>query len=278
VNKQHTALRAVRKLRTAIVLGLGVAVVSTGTVAHAAAPTPAGMTTMFVTPPLCKDAPDKPECNGINYRSDDIANTRAALTFLGAKIVREFEIPGQFLVEVPSGFAQYVTGAVLPTYFGCTAAVSAEQRNLFLDQQAFNATTDPYSLENIAKAMGVESYWGQGWKGAGIGVAIIDTGVAPVGPLATAAVAGPDISFDSQVPALAHNDAMGHGTHMAGIVNAIAPEAKIINVKVGDSAGMNDVTQVIAAIDWVREHRNDPALGATIKVLNLSYGVVSANT
>jgi serine protease AprX len=50
----------------------------------------------------------------------------------------------------------------------------------------------------------------------------------------------------------------------------IAPEAHIISLKVGDSQGATDVSQVIAAIDWVVKHRNDP--GLNIKVLNLSFG------
>jgi serine protease AprX len=261
VKKHHTALRAVRKFRVALVLALGVALIPAGT-AHAAAPTPTGMTTMFVT--------------SANGTAPAIMDTKNAVAFFSGKIVRTFDVPGTFLVEVPTQYTQYISGTVLPTFFGCAAAVSDEQRNKFLDQPAFNAATDSYSLQNIARAMGADSYWAQGFKGAGVGVAIIDTGVAPVGPLATSAVAGPDLSFDSQVPALAHNDAFGHGTHLAGIINAVAPEAKIINVKVGDQTGMNDVTQVIAAIDWVREHRNDP--GLNIKVLNLSYGLVSANT
>ncbi len=50
----------------------------------------------------------------------------------------------------------------------------------------------------------------------------------------------------------------------------MAPDARIVNVKVGDAHGAVDVTQVIAAIDWVIEHRNDN--GMNIRVINLAYG------
>jgi serine protease AprX len=50
----------------------------------------------------------------------------------------------------------------------------------------------------------------------------------------------------------------------------VAPGAHIINVKVGASDGAVDVSQLIAGIDWVVEHRNDP--GLNIRVLNLSFG------
>jgi serine protease AprX len=43
-----------------------------------------------------------------------------------------------------------------------------------------------------------------------------------------------------------------------------------VNVKVGSFDGATDVSQVIAAIDWVVQHRNDN--GLNIRVLNLSFG------
>jgi serine protease AprX len=117
---------------------------------------------------------------------------------------------------------------------------------------------------------------------------------APVTALGVSSlVYGPDLSFDSQNPALTNNDAFGHGTHLAGIIAGrdpsatagryvgdssnflgMAPDANIISVKVGDAYGNVDVTQIIAAIDWVVQHRNDP--GANIRVINLSVGTNSA--
>ena len=46
-----------------------------------------------------------------------------------------------------------------------------------------------------------------------------------------------------------------------------------MNVKVGAADGATDVSQVIAGIDWVVQHRNDN--GMNIKVLNLSFGTLS---
>jgi serine protease AprX len=50
----------------------------------------------------------------------------------------------------------------------------------------------------------------------------------------------------------------------------MAPDARIVSVKVGTADGGTDVTQVIAAIDWVVQHARDP--GFNIRVINLSYG------
>ncbi|MGI5238505.1 S8 family serine peptidase [Dactylosporangium sp. CA-139066] len=117
--------------------------------------------------------------------------------------------------------------------------------------------------------------------GQGVGVALIDTGVAPVPGLAASQVVnGPDLSFESQDPDLRYLDTYGHGTHMAGIIIGndtatgtvgLAPKAKLTSVKVGTSNGAVDVSQMVAAIDWVVAHRNDDPANP-IRVINLSYG------
>ncbi|WP_433045142.1 S8 family serine peptidase [Dactylosporangium sp. CS-033363] len=117
--------------------------------------------------------------------------------------------------------------------------------------------------------------------GQGVGIALIDTGIAPVTGLpAGQVVNGPDLSFESQSAQLRYLDTFGHGTHMAGIMVGtdsaggtvgLAPKAKVTSVKVGTATGAADVTQMIAAIDWVVQNRNyDPA--NPIRVINLSYG------
>ncbi|AGZ43673.1 S8 family serine peptidase [Actinoplanes friuliensis] len=135
-----------------------------------------------------------------------------------------------------------------------------------------------------------DSRTGAALTGAGIGVALIDSGVSPVPGLngRGKVINGPDLSFESQAPNLRYLDTFGHGTHMAGIIagqdpatvvagsrfKGVAPGAHIVNVKVASADGASDVSQVIAGIDWVVAHRNDK--GLNIKVLNLSYGTESA--
>ena len=56
----------------------------------------------------------------------------------------------------------------------------------------------------------------------------------------------------------------------------VAPSARIVNVKVGAFDGATDVSQVIAGIDWVVQHRADA--GLNIRVINLSFGTDSSQT
>ncbi len=115
--------------------------------------------------------------------------------------------------------------------------------------------------------------------GGGVDVAVIDTGVAPVAGLdgSDKVLHGPDLSFESSDSNSAFLDTYGHGTHMAGIIagarsghEGIAPGARIVSLKVAGHDGQTTVPQVVAAIDWVVEHRNTD--GLNIRVLNLSLG------
>jgi serine protease AprX len=163
---------------------------------------------------------------------------------------------------------------------------------------------DSGSLNAIARMTGAQAMWDSGFTGQGVGVAVIDTGVARVAGLDRngKVIDGPDLSFDSQNPRLVNVDGFGHGTHVAGIIAGsdvatgkvsgtcssctgasaysdttkfvgIAPDARILNVKVGAYDGAVDVSQVIAGIDWVVQHRNDN--GMNVRVINLSYGTQS---
>jgi serine protease AprX len=111
-------------------------------------------------------------------------------------------------------------------------------------------------------------------------------------------VNGPDLSFDSQNPnGTLYVDEFGHGTHMASLIAGrdtarttgsdyvtdsgsgfvgVAPDARVINLKVASADGGADVSQVIAAINWVTQHAHDP--GVNIRVLSLSYGTKSTQS
>ncbi len=151
------------------------------------------------------------------------------------------------------------------------------------------------TMDRIANdVLAADKFWNEGVHGQGIDIALIDSGVVPVEGLTIEGkiVNGPDLSFESQADNLRYLDTYGHGTHLAGIMAGndgnssnittnsvkrgflgIAPKARVVSIKVADANGNTDVSQVIAAIDWVVQHRNDN--GLNIRVLNLSFGTDS---
>jgi serine protease AprX len=159
----------------------------------------------------------------------------------------------------------------------------------------YSPSTQSGSMTNVTRLTGAQGAWRKGITGAGVDVAVIDTGTAPVASLkhSTKVVAGPDLSFESQALNLRYLDGYGHGTHMASIIAGrevapaagsvyaadtknlygMAPDARIISVKVGDHDGAVDVSQLIAAIDWVVQNRQSH--GLNVRVLNLSFGTDS---
>ena len=157
----------------------------------------------------------------------------------------------------------------------------------------YSPAGDVNSMYNIEQMDGAHAYWNAGYTGQGVGVALIDSGVTPVDGLTTPGkvVNGPTSPSNRRVPSLEYLDTFGHGTHMAGIIAGrdsavtsvsssdsthflgMAPNAQIVSVKVADALGQTDVSQVLAAIDWVVQHQNDN--GMNIRVLNLSYGTDS---
>ena len=76
------------------------------------------------------------------------------------------------------------------------------------------------SLYTIANEVtGASAMWDAGYTGAGVDVAVIDSGILPVEGFNTPGkvVYGPDLSFEAGTPA-ENLDTYGHGTHMAGII------------------------------------------------------------
>jgi serine protease AprX len=162
----------------------------------------------------------------------------------------------------------------------------------------YDARRDPGSLYSITTAIGARSVWqqtdarGAALTGKGVTVAVVDSGVSPVRGLDGKLVQGPDLSIEANSPTPLPADSFGHGTHMASIIGAsdavatsragspsatdstaqlgVAPGAGLLALKLANTDGSTDVSQVIAGLDWVVEHRDDN--GMDVRVVNLSFG------
>jgi subtilisin family serine protease len=149
----------------------------------------------------------------------------------------------------------------------------ARQQSFAFDDGFGNATTyaeqPAFDVLEVDRAHDVAT-------GRGVKVAIIDTGCDMNHPtLRSHVIAGWDFVGNDADPSEqrgnldsdrdgVRDEAFGHGTHVAGIVHLIAPDAQLLIVRVLDSEGRGDLVNVAAGVRWAVEH------GA--KVINLSLG------
>ena len=134
-------------------------------------------------------------------------------------------------------------------------------------------------MERTAATIGAVAVRQQhGYDGAGIGVAVIDSGMASWHEDLGGANGQRVSEFVDFVNGMETTyDDYGHGTHVAGIVAGngydsdgaragIAPAAQLMVLKVLDAAGNGRISDVIAALDRVIERKD----ALNIRVVNLS--------
>ncbi|TAK24174.1 MAG: hypothetical protein EPO26_07115 [Chloroflexota bacterium] len=148
-----------------------------------------------------------------------------------------------------------------------------------------STTLKPQGLEvAYQRTIGAADAWMAGITGAGVGVAVIDTGVNAALPDFNAADGSSRViaSLNFNPAAQYVADGYGHGTHVAGIIAGnswfnpttalqgkyigVAPGAHIINLRTAADNGASNVSDVIAALDWAVANR----LTYNIRVINLS--------
>lgn len=127
-----------------------------------------------------------------------------------------------------------------------------------------------------------------GYTGAGVGVAVIDSGIATWHDDLSGTNGSPDYPYGDQ--RVVHfvdfvngqtqpYDDNGHGTHVSGIIagngfdsrgekSGIAPNASIVSLKVLDANGVGTIGSMIAALDWVAANYQT----YNIRVVNMSVG------
>ena len=143
------------------------------------------------------------------------------------------------------------------------------------------------SFDNAAPAVNASAAWQSNYTGAGIGVALIDSGVNTHPDLFTTTLFPTSrvVYNQSFVPGdSSAADAYGHGTHIAGLIagngisstgplfsqnfKGIAPKVNIVNLRVLDANGSGTDSSVIAAIGQAINLKSK----YNIRVINLSLG------
>ena len=160
-----------------------------------------------------------------------------------------------------------------PDYYGETA--ESRGHSWAFDEGWMNSTG--YEDQSAVMRLGLSQAHGVS-MGNGVIVAVLDTGVNPDHPLlAGHVIPGYDFVDDDtdtrETPdGIDHDgdglidEAIGHGTHVAGLVALVAPRARILPVRVLDEDGRGDAYTIARGIDYAVSH------GA--RVLNLSLGML----
>jgi len=148
------------------------------------------------------------------------------------------------------------------------------------------AGKENYRTAVTVGAASVRSYLG--YTGAGVGVAVIDSGIAAWHDDLTGAFDPVKFPYGNQRvtkfvdfdkgQTLPYDD-NGHGSHVAGIVagngydsygykRGIAPDASLIVLKVLDANGVGTISKIIQALNWIKNNH----AAYNIRVVNMSVG------
>ena len=195
------------------------------------------------------------------------AATKAVETVDGS-VTQRLDIVGGVAAEVPASSVDDLT--LDPAVLSVTEDTGVE---LLAKPSVGDGGTNAATLAHIQKVIGARPSDRGLNDGTGIGVALIDTGVAMVAGLENVQ-AGPSVGGGGAL-----RDGYGHGTHLAGIISGnekvaggfsgISPDATTISVRASNDEGATSLVSVISALDWAVQHKADK----NIRVLNLSLGV-----
>jgi len=193
---------------------------------------------------------------------DEVSAANDFVNLTGAKNVERLDIIDGFTADVtPEAFAKLVENAPkgVTITFDETVSVSdpvelsrPEEMKEALEKHPSGAEANKGELDVTVKTLGMDKIWEQGYKGQGVTIAVIDTGIAPH-PDYNDRVKG----FKDWVAGKTeHYDDQGHGTHVAGCAQGdgkmsagqymgAAPMADLVGIKVLDKRGSGRLSDII---------------------------------
>lgn len=135
-------------------------------------------------------------------------------------------------------------------------------------------------MDVSARDVQAPAAWNAGYNGAGITVAVIDTGIDVLDPAFPSGTIVRCVALVGGVAVPECDDTDGHGTHVAGTVasrstslRGIAWGANLAAVRVLHAGGAGLSSDVIAGINWVRNFAD--VVTPPIRVATMSLGPVS---
>lgn len=182
-----------------------------------------------------------------------------------------------FAADIPASEVAALKNDPRVAYVTEDRLVSSNNRRFVPEQHRLKPSPSPTPTPSQVLPTGVDrvNAENKGNTGAGVNVAVLDTGIDLTHPdLKDNIVGGKNCSSGSS-----YADGNGHGTHVAGTIAAenngfgvvgVAPAAKLWSVRVLNNAGSGSWSSVICGIDFVTAHA--PGSGGPITVANMSLG------
>jgi serine protease AprX len=192
----------------------------------------------------------------------------ALVAELGGQVVADLSIINAFAAEMTAEAALELAQTDNVRWVSLDAPVEHAGK-----PQPPSAPTDNYYLDTL----GVRQVWDMGLNGAGIGVAIVDSGISTDSDFHS----NPR-TFTFATSSQSATDIYGHGTHVAGIVagngsasngkyKGIAPGATLYAIKIADGNGMAYESDVVVGLQWIYENHT----AYNIRVVNLSLNTIT---
>lgn len=209
-------------------------------------------------------------------REDAAARATAAIEQAGGRVTRRLPLIRGLVADLPAGAAAAL---------GDRGDVRAVSLNAAVES---SGVVDPNALKtSFNQSIRADRTWGMGATGKGVGVAVVDTGIAGDHP--DFRVSQTDTRSRVVATAVTNpaaddaGDTFGHGTHIAGLIAGngtnrdagdplfgryagSAPDANLISVKVDDGQGNTTLADVIDGLQFVVDFRTE----YNIRVVNLS--------
>jgi serine protease AprX len=198
---------------------------------------------------------------------------RAELNVLGADL-RRTGVKSSVRVPIAHGIATELTSAQLG-WFSNDPNVEriVYDAPVRLTDTPYDASALSSVYPAVVDAMGVWSRQLSPLTGRGIGIAVIDSGIASHPDLGNRVLAGQN--FNPTING--SDDAYGHGTAVAGIIAGdgaagggkyigIAPQANLINLRVNDGSGAAPTSAIMNAVMWAVQNKDT----YNIRIMNLS--------
>ncbi len=209
----------------------------------------------------------------IRYQPQYRSLVNSYLQSKGAKWHAEIRGLNVVAVELTASAVKFVATLPIVINISSDSAVGVPNPGIVAENPYY--LSPEYDGQELRKTLGLLP----GDTGRNVGIAIIDSGIAPTADLAGRISAFYDFTLTGTAVAAAPTDGYGHGTHIAGLIAGsgaksngkyvgMATAARLIGLKVLDARGSGFTSDVIAAIDFATTNRG--ALG--IDVLNLSLG------